>query len=201
MKHAASNFMVFLQMLTIQNDSWWEWLRAWEKHSWYTSVCMYGCSVWGWLSNLKHVSLYWCIIMYNSSAAAVPINVSLHFTCCHIPALCNNYISITILFACHAKAEWSSLRCGEFLYFKTIKREKLPVRRQAAFPCRACQLLSPIMFSSCWWNAKAYGKQAVILTDGFHWPSVLRFLVKRHSLPFAQTESQRRGRAGRRCDW
>lgn len=104
------------------------WLRAWEKHSWCMYVYMYGCSVWGWLSNLKHVSLYWCIIMYNSSAAAVPINVSLQFTCCHIPAPCNNYTSITILFACHAKAEWSSLRCGEFLFFKTIKTSSLTGR-------------------------------------------------------------------------
>lgn len=56
MKHAASNFMVFLQMLTIQNDSWWEFVTGddWGLERsivWYVCIyvwlqCEASCQTW-----------------------------------------------------------------------------------------------------------------------------------------------------------
>lgn len=134
------------------------WLRALpRKEAQLMYARIYCYNVWGRLSNLKHVSLYCCIIMHSSSAAAVPINVSLQFTCCHFM----HCVITTFQSRSHlpvmprpSEAVWG---VGSSCILRLLKT----LVWQAAFPRRACQLPSPIMFSSCWWNAKAYRKQVV----------------------------------------
>lgn len=201
MKHAASNFMVFLQMLTIQNDSWWEFVTGndWGLERSIVDICMCVCMAAVCEAGCQTWNMFLCIgvllcITVQLSRCQLMFHWGLHAVkslLCVITTLQSQ--SYLLVMPRPSEAVWG---VGSSCVLRLLKT----LVWQAAFPCRACHLPSPIMFSSCWWNAKAYGKQVVILWDRFLWPSVVRFLVNQCSLPFAQRVSET-GRAGRRCDW
>lgn len=109
MRHAAHNFMVSSQTQRICHR-WW--LRPWS----ITDVPRY----YKVLSNSGHVSLCFCIITSNSSAAAAPINVSPQFTRCHF----TRWVITTFQSPCYlpvmprpSNTVWGVTFCGEFLLF------------------------------------------------------------------------------------
>lgn len=81
--------------------------------------------------------------------------VSPQLTCHHSTTVSNKYISITVIhLSCQGRVVHSGVRLsvGSSSILKLLKSQVW----QTGFPCRACQLLSAVMFSSCWWSARAH---------------------------------------------
>lgn len=139
-------------VVSSENLSWMMIEGFARKDAWQTSGLICDYKAWGCLSNLRHFSLYCCILKDNSSADALPIAASLQFTCCHWAMTSPQWRSHLR----HARAEESCLRCAEFLHFEIIKNTGLIGR----FSLEGLSVTQP---SHVLQRAKACRKQGMIL--------------------------------------
>lgn len=160
--------------------------------------------MWGRLSNLEHVSSCCCIIVCNSSAAAEPINVSLQFTCCHLTHwVITKFQSPSYwpVMPRPSNAVWGVTFCGEFLYFKAIKkthrsdRQVFPVGL-VSYPTQSSSQLPMERQSLQKTNGDFQRQVPVTVCPVFPIKSAIAF----HPNWVLETDRVEGGRARRRCD-
>lgn len=157
-------------------------------------VRIYCYNVWDRLSNLKHVSLYCCIIMHSSSAAAVPINISLQFTCCHFM----HCVITTFQSRSHlpvmprpSEAVWGVGSSCILRLLKTLVWQLFP-EGLVSYPAQSCSPAAdgtPKLTENKWWR-----QVPMTLCPLFPGKPAFFFTVRPDGV-------SKTGRVGRRCDW